>query len=178
MIIAVDVQYRDDGATGAVVGFGEWTDGVAAFEAVHEVAAAPQAYEPGAFFERELPILLELAAAARARISVDTVVVDGYVWLDGERPGLGAHLHSALGGPAVVGVAKTAFRNSGAAKVVRGGSVRPLYVTSAGVDGDVACAAVAAMHGVHRIPTLLAHVDRLARGLALPRRNEQPLSER
>ncbi|MCF7551244.1 endonuclease V [Pseudonocardia sp. WMMC193] len=172
MIIAVDVQHRDDGATGAVVGFGEWTDGAAVFEAVHETAMAPHAYEPGAFFKRELPILLDLAAAARARGRVDTVVVDGHAWLDGGRPGLGAHLHRALGGPVVVGVAKTAFRNSGAAEVVRGGSVRPLYVTSAGVDKEVACAAVAAMHGVHRIPTLLAHVDRLARGIALPRRTE------
>jgi deoxyribonuclease V len=164
MIVAVDVQYRDDGATGAVLGFRDWTSAVAEFETVLGFGAQAD-YEPGAFYRRELPILLELVAAAGP---VETVVVDGYVWLDGGRPGLGAHLHSALEGPAVVGVAKTAYRDSGAALVLRGGSTRPLYVSAAGVGIEAVCAAVSGMHGAHRIPTLLKQVDRLGPGAGPP----------
>ena len=95
-----------------------------------------------------------------------TVVVDGHVWLGANesRPGLGAHLYRALGASiAVVGVAKNSFAGNQAIAVLRGQSKRPLYVTAAGTDVADAADAVRAMHGAHRIPTLLHQVDRLAR---------------
>ncbi|HRI09853.1 MAG TPA: hypothetical protein PKW35_18650, partial [Nannocystaceae bacterium] len=70
---------------------------------------------------------------------------------------------------AIVGVAKTAFVGADAAEVHRGGIERPLFVTALGLDREAAAAAVASMHGEHRLPTLLGWVDHLARGQRLPR---------
>lgn len=128
-----------------------------------------QPYEPGAFFKRELPCLLEVLG--RIETELKLVVVDGYVDLDDAgAPGLGGHLHQSLGGRvAVVGVAKTAYRGGTfAARVVRGGSRRPLFVTARGIERDDAARLVEGMHGEHRIPTLLQRADRLARGIGIP----------
>ena len=67
-------------------------------------------------------------------------IVDGYVWLgDESHPGLGGHLYAALDRKIqVVGVAKTHF------------------VGAAPVN-------VQAMHGAHRLLTLLKRVDALCR---------------
>jgi deoxyribonuclease V len=133
------------------------------------VIAAVKPYRPGAFYERELPCIT--AVLARVRTPLRAVVVDGYVELDDRgSPGLGAHLHAHLGGAvAVVGVAKTAFRGAAFARaVLRGASRTPLFVTSRGIDVADAARLVQQMHGPHRIPTLLARADRLARGFAAP----------
>jgi deoxyribonuclease V len=94
------------------------------------------------------------------------VVIDGYVWLDEGRPGLGARLFEALGGRTpVVGIAKTAFRDAGWARaVVRGRSAKPLFVTAAGLGLDDAAEGVRSMAGAHRLPAMVAEADRLARG--------------
>jgi len=121
-------------------------------------------YVPGSFYQRELPCLL--AALERAALEPECVVVDGYVWLAPERPGLGAKLFEALGSRVpVVGVAKTAFAGaeSIALPVLRGESQKPLLVTAAGMEPDLAAERVRSMHGRHRIPTLLKRVDRLCR---------------
>ena len=121
-------------------------------------------YAPGAFYERELPCLL--AVLGKVGGSLDVVVIDGYVWLSGDgRPGLGAHLHKELGGEtAVVGVAKSSFDGAAFAEaVLRGKSARPLFVTAAGIPAPTAADWIRAMHGPHRIPTLLKRVDRLCR---------------
>ena len=139
--------------------FRGWSAAASECEAVASFAEVAD-YEPGAFYRRELPCLLGvLARGPRA----DIVVVDGYVWLGGGAPGLGAHLHAALGG-VVVGVAKTRFAGAtDAVAVCRGGSRDPLYVSAEGMTAAEAAASVAAMHGPYRIPTLLKQVDMLAR---------------
>jgi deoxyribonuclease V len=121
-------------------------------------------YEPGRFYLRELPCLL--AVLARAPAPLAAAVVDGYVWLaDETRPGLGAHLFESLGGTVpVVGVAKTRFAGAERAlPVTRGDSLRPLWVTAAGIDPTEAAEHVRRMHGPFRIPTALRRVDRLCR---------------
>ncbi|QWP78354.1 endonuclease V [Lysobacter sp. K5869] len=163
MILAADVHYFDRGARAAGVLFADWGDADAAAELTIDIDNVA-AYEPGAFYRRELPCLSALLAKLDALPAC--VVVDGHVWLDGAgRPGLGAHLWDALRREvAVVGVAKTRFVETPAeAEVVRGGA-RPLYVTAAGLDPAQARAAVARMHGAHRLPELLKRADRLARG--------------
>ena len=76
----------------------------------------------------------------------------------------------ALGGTRPIGVAKTAYRGAAfAERVLRGTSQSPLFVTGVGIEASEAAALVAAMHGPHRIPTLLRRVDQLARGLGAPR---------
>ncbi len=159
--VAVDVQYLPEGRAraAAVVGRDRSFAEVVA-DVVHEVSGVA-AYRPGRFYERELPPLL----AVLGRLSsVALVVVDGYVDLDASgRPGLGAHLHDALGVP-VIGVAKTRFRGADhAVEVLRGSSARPLMVTAAGLGVDEAASMVASMAGTHRVPDALRRVDALAR---------------
>lgn len=160
-IAALDVDYRPDAAVTACVTFEAWSD-EHVLESYTVTSAAAADYAPGEFYARELPCLL--AALGRLEAAPGLVIVDGHVWLGPERPGLGAHLHRALGGAVpVVGVAKNPFRGAPAREVLRGGSRRPLYVTAVGVDADEAAAQVAAMHGPHRVPTLLRLVDQLCR---------------
>jgi deoxyribonuclease V len=91
------------------------------------------------------------------------MVIDGYVML-GNRPGLGQHLFKSFDGKIpIVGVAKSKFKGSSGIEIFRGGSMHPLYVTSAGVDLQKASERIKTMHGAHRIPTLLKRVDFLAR---------------
>src|SRR5690242_19110791 len=164
LIAAVDVDYRDSMA-GPAIAAGVWFRGWRASEAEHEAVAtfrevAP--YQPGEFYRRELPCLLGVLERGPA---ADVVVVDGYVWLGAGRAGLGARLHDALGGRAVVvGVAKKLFAGAtDAVPVYRGLSRTPLYVTAEGVSATEAAGWVASMQGDHRIPTLLKRADRLAR---------------
>ncbi|WP_280985086.1 endonuclease V [Deinococcus maricopensis] len=165
-MVALDVDYRVQGASAAGVVFRHWTDAAPARTCGAWVAQV-EPYEPGAFFRRELPCLLAVLAEVQAPLR--TVIVDGYVWLGEGEPGLGAHLHRALGGQVpVVGVAKKPFRAAPAVPVVRGGSQQPLFVTAIGTDTQAAAAQVAAMHGPHRLPTLLKLADRACRDAPTP----------
>lgn len=162
MIACVDVDYREDGAAvAAAVLIDDWNDEHPRSETVARLTKVAD-YAPGAFYLRELPCLLELLRPLR---DVDTIVIDGYVWLAKDRPGLGAKLHEALAGRVpIIGVAKTAFHDDDAAlELVRGTSARPLYITAEGVDVARAVDDVRRMHGAHRVPTILKRVDRLAR---------------
>ena len=161
MIVCVDVDYRNDSVVAAAVGFASWTDDASVVEIVVTSDAPPAPYEPGRFYRRELPHITSVLALLVPPF--DAVIVDGYVWLGQDR-GLGAHLYDALGGVTpVVGVAKTHYAGATAIEVLRGDSVRPLYVTAIGIDAADAAAHVRAMHGEHRIPTQLRRVDQLAR---------------
>ena len=156
---AVDVDYREGYAVAACVTFAEWGAAAAAAERTVRVERV-EPYEPGAFYKRELPCLLAVLEGVDAGV----VVVDGYVWLDAGKRGLGAHLHEARASRgAVIGVAKSAYAGAPGVPVSRGSSAQPLWVTAAGIDVDEAARAVKAMHGEHRMPTLLRHVDALCR---------------
>ncbi|HEY6038329.1 MAG TPA: endonuclease V, partial [Kofleriaceae bacterium] len=116
MIVCLDVDYRAASVVTACVGFHAWTDAVAAREHVVRSTEPAAAYEPGRFAGRELPYLR--AALAGFAEPIQLAIVDGYVWLDAGRPGLGAHLHAALGVP-VVGIAKTHYAGAEAIAVTR-----------------------------------------------------------
>ncbi len=170
MLLAIDVHYADDAVTTGAVGFASWTDAVPGAEWAHHEPASAAPYEPGQFYRRELPHALRAAVAARATHSLDAIIVDAHVWLEPGRPGLGAHLFAALGRAVpVVGVAKSTYRDGIAIAVLRGESRTPLWVTAEGCDPITAANNVRAMHGPHRLPTLLLRADHLARRLATPR---------
>jgi deoxyribonuclease V len=159
----VDVHYDAGDGRAACVVADRWSDPSPTEERT-AVVPSVMPYRPGAFFERELPCLAAVLALVQTKIR--TVVIDGYVDLDAQgTPGLGARLHAHLGGTiAVVGVAKTPFRGATFARqVIRGRSIKPLFVTALGLDTVDAARLVAQMHGAHRVPTLLARADRLAR---------------
>jgi deoxyribonuclease V len=166
MIAILDVAYTPDAAgVGCVLAEG-WTAPAPAAEVARHMPGVPERYEPGAFYKRELPLLL--AAIQGLAVEPDAYVIDGYVWLGPDKPGLGARLFERLGsGVPVIGVAKTAFRgDTWSTPVLRGQSQRPLLVTAAGMETAEAAALVSGMHGEHRIPTLLQRADRLARDAA------------
>ena len=97
---------------------------------------------------------------------ITAVVIDGYVTLDvAGRAGLGAYLYGALGSSVpVIGVAKTAFQGSPhALPLCRGDSQRPLYITAAGMDIQLAARCIAQMAGPHRLPGLLKRADQVCR---------------
>lgn len=174
MVLVTDVAYAEDGSAYAagvgIRGFDApdpiWEGGVV----IAEIAP----YEPGAFYKRELPCLLAVLATARAAgVEPQILVVDGYASFGiAGREALGERLARASGLP-VIGVAKTAFAGAKHHEVLRGSSAQPLFVTAVDVDIDRAAEAVRSMHGDHRLPTILARVDRAARqGLAASRSND------
>jgi len=160
---AVDVSYSEDLAWAACVGFAGWSADAPLFESVCPIAGI-EPYEPGRFCRRELPCIVSVLRLVPELPEI--LIIDGYVWLDATgRPGLGAYVYEEYGRHIpVVGIAKTAYLGSEhAIAVVRGRSVRPLYVTSAGIDTRAAAAGLRSMHGRRRIPALLRRVDQLCR---------------
>jgi deoxyribonuclease V len=166
MILALDVAYTGDTQGYAVaLAFTNWAAATPA--ATYATAVSPiAAYEPGAFYKRELPCLLAVLTQIDLA-EVSCVVVDSYVTLGAEeRPGLGQHLHAALGGRVpIIGVAKTKFAGVAPQVVLvqRGQSQNPLYVTSVGLPVGEAARLVARMHGEYRLPTLLKLLDDLTK---------------
>jgi deoxyribonuclease V len=163
-IACLDAAYEEAAAGVACVLFTGWDSPEAAATLSRYFALKPAAYEPGAFYKRELPLLLDILGAADRAIA--TIIIDGYVWLGSDaRPGLGAILFAALDGKIpVIGAAKTRFRDdTWSVPVLRGKSGRPLFVTAAGMPPHEAAEAIRTMHGEHRIPTMLNRADNAAR---------------
>ena len=167
--LAVDVQYvGDESAVAAGIAFANWASAeVARTVSVRIDDVAP--YQPGRFFARELPCIMQLLEAFGQTPA--TLVIDGYVTLGAdENDGLGAHVFRALDGRVpVIGVAKTRFTDTPTdTEVYRGTSARPLYVTSRGIDHAEAKRLIREMHGDNRMPTLLTAVDRACRNVDRP----------
>lgn len=161
MLVAIDVHYRDKEAKVVAVLFNHWTDEEALrFRTCYVPVAAD--YEPGAFYKRELPCLLNILEEIDLK-TVDGIVVDGYVYLDDQmKKGLGAHLYDELSAQIpVIGLAKSSFLKSKrhSIEVLRGSSIKPLYVTAIGMPVDTAADHIRRMHGDFRIPTLLQQLD-------------------
>lgn len=164
MIYAFDTYYAGAVAKTVCVAFADWNDEVEV-KVYDEVIAVPDEYESGAFYKRELPCLLSLLQKIDLQTG-DVIVVDGYVTLSATRNGLGAYLYKELGEKyAVVGVAKNKFVDDDANRrtVLRGDSIKALFVTALGVDVDVVAECIKGMHGEFRMPTLLKLMDQLSR---------------
>jgi deoxyribonuclease V len=162
-IAILDAAYAENGAGVGCVLAKDWAAPEASAQFAKHIPGAPQQYEPGAFYKRELPLLLAMSAELPSMPSA--YVIDGYVWLEAHRPGLGARLYDAIGARTpIVGVAKTPFRGDACSiPLSRGNSSRPLHITAAGIGVGQAAMLIASMHGENRIPTLLKLADRLAR---------------
>jgi deoxyribonuclease V len=159
--VAVDVHYLGSGGAraAAVVTADDRFSEVVAERT--EVLAEVLPYRPGDFYLRELP---PIRAVLSGLSGLSLLVVDGYADLDsGGRPGLGAHAHAEFDVP-VIGVAKSAFPTAThAVPVLRGTSVRPLFITAAGMPRDEAVDLVRHMAGQHRLPNAIRRADTLAR---------------
>ncbi len=164
MNACLDVHYRSNSATAACLLFKDWDSGSEEAQFTQDIRPiAP--YQPGHFYLRELPCLLKVLDQIEGQ--VDTIVIDGFVWLSGTTPGLGAHLYSALScKTAVIGVAKNDFKGAHPkSKIYRGESTKPLFISSVGIDLNEAGHNIARMCGAFRIPTLLKRVDGLCRSV-------------
>lgn len=162
MILAVDVAYSGSTATAAGVLFSAWDSTATERTLLAEMDNVAE-YERGAFYLRELPCIAKLLK--EIDLPLDCIVIDGYVTLgEAASPGLGWKLWEFLDRTTpVIGVAKSEFRGTPEkAKLYRGHSSRPLFVTAVGMPLDEAKACVAAMHGKHRLPGLLKIADRLS----------------
>lgn len=164
-IACVDVGYTDSVARAACVVIDDWRASSLVAEHVANIHEVKE-YQPGEFYRRELPCIQAVLAKLDQRPTC--IVVDGYVWLDGNgRPGLGAHLYEAFGRKIpVIGVAKNPYKDTDhATELRRGTSDRPLYITAVGLPIAQAVLNIGAMHGPHRLPTILKRVDQLSRGV-------------
>lgn len=163
MILAIDVDYKSHGAVAAGIGFSAWSQASADFEVISHIGEVAD-YESGQFYKRELPCLLALIE--EHRLQPEVIIVDGFVYLDQQqKPGLGKHLYDALCGEvAVIGVAKNAHREIPSEwGVYRGESRKPLFVSSVGIQLDIAQQNILSMAGKFRMPTLLKQADSLCR---------------
>ncbi|MEN2468636.1 endonuclease V [Burkholderia sp. GS2Y] len=163
MILIVDVSYSDDSALAAGMVIESWESNVVVERLTANVDSLAS-YIPGKFYLRELPCIIELLK--RVEHPLECIVVDGYVTLGADGcPGLGMRLWQHLDGKVpVVGVAKTKFLGTPEnAEILRGGSSKPLFVTAAGIDLELAKSNIVKMVGKFRIPDLIKATDRLSR---------------
>jgi deoxyribonuclease V len=160
-LVILDVDYRPDSTVAAWILATGWKAVTTVDEGiVRGLKAVP--YEPGLFYKRELPPILEALKACEGRF--DTIVIDGLVWVGEDKPGLGAHLYQALDRRyPVVGIAKNPYPGALVHSVTREASVQPLYVSAIGCESLPIVPWVRDMYGPHRIPFLLKRVDRLCR---------------
>lgn len=161
MKLAIDVFYEGNTAKIVAAVFDQWTD-KAAEKVIVKHKSPIMEYEPGAFYKRELPCLLEIIADFNLN-DIEVVIIDGYVYLDDEaKRGLGARLFETLDSKIpVIGVAKTSFylNTKYVENVYRGTSRQPLYVTAIGTDLEEAAANIKNMHGNYRMPDILKSID-------------------
>ena len=163
MIACFDVYYSGEKATAAAIVFSDWQS--SSYESAYTASLSDVAkYEPGEFYLRELAPLHSVID--KIEQPIETFIMDGYCHLSADmRPGLGSYLQESLTpGAVIIGIAKNRYRDSQhAAEVIRGQSLKPLFVTSIGIERELAAENVRSMHGEFRIPTMLKAVDQLSR---------------
>lgn len=165
MILIIDLYYKENGFAKAVGVLCEWKDQEAR-EIIIEQIENVEPYVPGKFYKRELPGALKIIEKV-ALESIESIIIDGHVYIDNDKNyGLGGYLWEELKQKIpVIGVAKRGFfsNKETVVEVTRGKSKNPLYVSSIGIDKNVAAKKIQNMKGDYRIPTLLKLVDTLTR---------------
>ena len=165
MYLALDVHYKTNYAKSVGLTFSSMEDQVpqsTIIETLHEVAP----YQPGEFYKRELPCLLEVISKIDMS-AISTIIVDGHVYVNNDgQYGLGGYLYEALNKKhAVIGVAKRSFHANGkmVKEVLRGESNNPLYISAIDMGLEKAAYFIQHMHGPHRHPTLLKMLDTITK---------------
>lgn len=165
MILAFDTYYFDGKAKTVCLEFEKWNESKD-FKIHKEIIENVEEYIPGEFYRRELPCILSLLNQIDLA-KADVIIVDSFVYLDDDKKyGLGGYLYEKLNKQIpIIGVAKTNFASIEKDKVgiIRGDSLKPLFVTAIGIELDDAVEKVKSMAGEFRIPTLLKELDRLTK---------------
>lgn len=163
MKLVVAVHFDGTQAVAAAAAFDAWDAAEATQTYVSRIIHVEKAVR-GAIDLRELPCVMQLLR--EHSLAPELILIDGFVHLDaGETPGLGQHLHQALGGKVpIVGVSRKGLPGLSAQfEVMREEETQPLLVTCAGIDIGAAKVRLRAMHGRKRVPTLMKLVARLAK---------------
>ena len=164
-MLAFDTFYAEDSATTVAIQFENWTDETET-HVYKETLTNVAPYVSGQFYKRELPCILSLLKQIDLT-NCKAIIVDGFVVLDDAGgKGLGGYLYESLEKKTpIIGVAKNDFAKPFKSKraVFRGTSKKPLFITTMGIDLDLASQHIKKMHGLHRFPTLLKKVDSLSR---------------
>lgn len=164
MILAFDTYYFDNHAKTVCISFNSWTDDKCSIYT--ETLDNVEDYQSGEFYKRELPCILSLLRIIDYS-KVEAIIVDGFVFLDdNNKLGLGGHLYKELKSIIpIIGVAKNNFATIEKHKrvLLRGKSKKPLFITSIGIDIDIATRHIRDMNGTFRIPTLLKYLDTLTK---------------
>lgn len=177
MIIAFDTYYYE-GYSYTVGGvFESWTSSDVSYYVTSRRECIDAEYKSGELYKRELPCIMECLSLVNLD-NIDTIIVDGYVWLseDGKEltKGLGARLDDAIqrvhcSVKNIVGIAKNPYhvKIPNCFEVKHGlESEKPLYVTCSNTDyAEHYSVLVSRMHGDYRIPTILKLVDTKTREL-------------
>jgi deoxyribonuclease V len=165
MILAFDTYYFDNKAKTVCLEFETWTS-KEYFRLYSEITDNIEEYISGEFYKRELPLILSLYEQVEAK-NIEAIIVDGFVYLDDNKKlGLGGYLYKALGEKIpVIGVAKTNYVKINKLKkiLLRGKSINPLYITSAGIKTGRATELIKKMTGNYRIPAILKYLDTLTK---------------
>lgn len=160
MILAIDVYYIDDKAKSVGILFDTWlSETPEAIVTDYLEHIAP--YQSGAFYLRELPCIISLLKKIDLS-TISVIVIDGYVYLNDGKIGLGGHLyHELKQSIPVIGVAKKSFlgNENTLKEVFRGKSLNPLYITAIGLEAELAAKHIQSMAGKHRMPSLLTFLD-------------------
>lgn len=165
MILAFDTYYFDNKAKTVCLEFEKWNENKN-FKIHTEIIENIEEYIPGEFYKRELPCIISLLNLIDLK-NIEAIIVDGFVYLDDDKKyGLGGYLYEKLNKQIpIIGVAKTNFASIEKNKkaLLRGDSIKPLFITSIGIDLEEAFQKVASMAGEFRMPTLLKEMDRLTK---------------
>jgi deoxyribonuclease V len=165
VILTFDTYYIENKAKTVCISFENWSN-EQNYKIYTEVVENNEEYKSGEFYKRELPCILSLLSKINIE-NIETIIIDGYVYLDDkEKFGLGGHLYDVLKNKRpVIGVAKTNFATLVRNKrlLFRGKSIKPLYITSIGIDLDTATKLIENMSGQNRIPALLKVLDGLTK---------------
>lgn len=165
MILAFDTYYYENKAKTVCLSFEDWNQ-EDKFEIYTEILFEIEEYVSGEFYKRELPCIISLISKIDLK-KVNLIIIDGFVFLNDENKfGLGAYLYHELNKKIpIIGVAKRDFATieKNRIKLYRGKSENPLFITSIGIELNIASKKIEEMNGKYRIPTLLKEVDRLTK---------------
>lgn len=164
MLLAIDVYYKENEAKAVAVLFNP-EDEIPQSIVIDQIAAIED-YVSGEFYKRELPCIESILQKVNLN-DIEVVIIDGHIYVDDDGTfGLGGYTWESLDKRIpVIGVAKNSFfRNKNTVKeVFRGESKKPLYVSSIGIDLDIAINLIKDMKGNYRIPTILKELDRITK---------------
>lgn len=165
MVLAFDTYYYENKAKTVCLSFKDWNL-EENYKIFSETISQVEEYVSGEFYKRELPCILSLLSKIDLN-DVDLIIIDGFVFLNDENKfGLGAYLYKTLDEKIpIIGVAKRDFASieKNRRKIFRGVSKNPLFITSIGIDLNLASKKIEEMKGEYRIPNLLKELDKLTK---------------